>query len=94
MYHCPGCGHLLTEIKRDIQKLQEKADEEWADRDYEGDPPEVDESEHWACTNKACFYRNTPEEITVGVGVYFNIHHPFKGYRSRRGDSWSISWIN
>lgn len=94
MYYCPRCGQPLTEFKRDIQAEQDALMDEWAERDYEGDPPpDPDKSEHWFCVNGACVLGNRVEDVDNGHGCFFKVHHPYKGPDSRPGDSWSISWI-
>lgn len=85
--YCPMCGKPLRLVRRvTIDELNDAAMDEWASRNYEGEPKDVsssDLSEHWSCSNKTC----------VSPPCYFNVHHPFKGYKSAPGDSWSISWI-
>ena len=94
LFHCPACGHRMTQIKRDIQAEQDALMEEWAERDHKGDPPpDPDESEHWACTNAECGLSATPEEVAAGAGIYFHVHHPLGDYTSKPGDSWAVSWV-
>lgn len=88
-YHCPGCGHFLLKMKRDIQAIRDSQMKQWADSAYEGMPPDLDESEHWYCVNEHCRFGNLPKESTL----IFYVHHPYKGAQSKPGDSWSISWI-
>ncbi len=82
--YCPFCGGELALIERNTKAEKEEAYMEWQDDDFRGDPPEVDESEHWECHNTRCNLRSP---------CYFNLHHPFRGPNSKPGDSWSISWI-
>ena len=84
---CPLCGTEMTK-KEDHSvsfnhKLQEEFDEkmnEWADGNYEGKPPvepEYDHSDLYECPRHA----------------YWNVHNPFRGIRSKRTDSVSVSWV-
>lgn len=43
----------------------------------------TDDSVHWHCPTTCCFGKDFP----------LRQHHPFKGWESRPGDSWSLSWI-
>lgn len=88
--YCPMCGHELvrrdrTEELRKAEAAYQDAMNAWIDADWEGDPPDEskDESGHLECQNSDC---------NLG-GTYFNLHHPFHDVGSRRGDSFSLSWV-
>lgn len=80
---CPRCGNPLVLIERDPQAEIAPAMDKWYESDMSTEPPEPDESEHLECHHDGCVFR----------GTHFNKHHPFKGTRSKPGDSWSLSWI-
>jgi hypothetical protein len=88
--YCPRCGQELEHMDRtqSIREQEERAQKrmnDWAEQGCEGPEPDqtVDYSEHYVCWNDECVLR----------GTSFNLHHPFKGYLSKPGDSWSLAWI-
>jgi len=83
--YCPRCGHKLTQQPTTHKADFEEANEQWAARDYEGEPPEQNHSEDWACHNDEC---------ALSHPCTFTKHHPYQGTSAKPGDSWSLSWIN
>lgn len=77
--YCPLCGGLLTEVEReDLTQYWDFDDPRWDT--YE---PDHDESVWLKCTHCKSFGDDYP----------LHWHHPLRGYQSRPGDSWSLSWI-
>jgi len=109
MWRCPACGHGMARLETDPETAYEdavdrymshmNAMEAWEQASFEGEPPEgfdadaglagwpeksdFDYSDHLECQNQKCPLQ----------GTYFNMHHPFRGHYSSRGDSFSLSSI-
>lgn len=75
--HCPMCGNKMEQVKGHTEEDSLRGARSVTD--YE----RVDESVHWYCPVLQCFGEDFP----------LRQHHPFKGWESPPGDSWSLSWI-
>jgi len=85
--YCPLCGSKMEEIAGHTEKESRgnSFDDYYLEQDGETTIIEkVDYSIHWRCTGpNKCF----------GARYPLRQHHPFKGWESAPGDSWSLSWI-
>lgn len=77
--HCPLCGGVLTEVER----KDPTADWDFDDPRWVTYKPNDDESIWLKCTHCNSFGDDYP----------LHFHHPLGDYKSRPGDSWSLSWV-
>ncbi len=47
----------------------------------------------WLGTGSAFTMKNKQTNALIEKDFPLRQHHPFKGWASRPGDSWSLSWI-
>jgi len=86
-FKCPLCGFELTEVKQDESEVLCKDTECWECEKSHKDCPKLkadeDESIWYKCEKCGSFGDDFP----------IVCHHPFRGDKSKPGESWSLSWI-
>ena len=80
---CPRCGKPLEQVAGHTEEDSLSYDEGHYDEETETLVDKVDYSVHWWCPKNQCYGKDYP----------LRQHDPFKGWESRPGDSWSLSWI-
>ncbi len=80
--YCPQCGKPLEEVPGHTED-DVRNDRGFLDEETGTLHERTDESIWLWCPRNGCFGKDFP----------LRYHHPFKGWSSQPGDSWSLSWI-